>query len=112
MSHDKINILRFQIRVIHLFTIIFVLVFLSIRSLNGLLSVIVIVIMTSVWVAVTSNLVVRGCDFIKGAIADLRTEIFNFGFTKDTLEMISNCKCISSDLKVNTYIQVLLEGDL
>lgn len=71
---------------------------------------VVCVVVTSVCIAVTGVLVVGRRNTFKSTVADLRAEIFDFGFAKDTVEIISDC--MLSDVVVNTYIQVLLDGDL
>lgn len=68
------------------------------------------VVVTSVCIAVTRVLVVGRRNTFESTVADLRAEIFDFGFAEDTVEIISDC--VLSDVMVITYIQVLLDGDL
>lgn len=45
------------------------------------------VIVTGMWIAITGMIIVRGSNAFQSAIADLGTEILDFGFTEDTVKM-------------------------
>lgn len=86
LSHNQLDILRFQTGVIHLFPVVLVLILLRIPRLNGLtLSAVMWVIVTGVGIAITSMIIVGGSNAFQSIVADLRTEILDFGFTEDTV---------------------------
>lgn len=72
---------------------------------------IVCVIVARVWITIAGVVVIGGRDAFEGTIADLRAEIFDLGFTKDTTSLLA-VVLVWVSYPVDTYIHVLLVGDL
>lgn len=70
------------------------------------------VIVTGVGIAITGMIIIGGSNAFQGIVADLGTEILDFGFTEDTvMESLATVEW-NEWRRRKTHIQVLLEGDL
>lgn len=70
------------------------------------------VIVTGVGIAITAMIIVWGSNAFQSIVADLGTEILDFGFTEDTVTVSLAIVEWNEWRRRKTHIQVLLEGDL
>jgi hypothetical protein len=90
LRHDQFDILILKTLGIDLFSIVFVIVFLVITSVDGLtLTMVVVVVMAGV--IVSSVVVGLGSDLLGSGSLSLRVKVLNLGLTENAVRNVRLC---------------------